>query len=153
MGPVRPRHPAAALENDCPIPNAHRRLLQTHALWHQTLDSYADPGLFVVNLNARIQSLRNVTFVLQKEKHGVPDFSEWYTRWQRLMASSTLNQRWLKTVLIGAPIVLVVLQIVSMVLWHRWSGFDMAGIHAKTTCPQQADGACPPHYGRRRARQ
>lgn len=30
----------------CLIPNTHKRLLEAHRLWHQTLDNYFDPEGF-----------------------------------------------------------------------------------------------------------
>jgi hypothetical protein len=79
----------------CPIPKTHRRLIEAHVLWHQTLQQYHQPEFFHANLNATIQALRNVTFVLQAEKEAVTNFEEWYAPWQeRLIANPLL--RWLK---------------------------------------------------------
>lgn len=69
----------------CLIPNTHKRLLEAHRLWHQTLDNYFDPEGFRVNLNATIQSLRNLTFALQHEKHVFKNFDEWYENWREKM--------------------------------------------------------------------
>ena len=66
----------------CPTPSAHARLNEAHRLWHQASDNYNDSEGFRVNLNACIQALRNVTFVLQKEKSLIPNFDEWYSKWQ-----------------------------------------------------------------------
>jgi hypothetical protein len=79
-------------EKSCPIPNTHRRLEEVHQLWHQTAAAYHDPVRFRINLNAAIQALRNVTFVLQKEKHLIPNFDKWYEGWrQRLRNDRALN--------------------------------------------------------------
>jgi hypothetical protein len=51
--------------SECPIPNAHRRLEEAHRLWHRAAESYDDPDEFRTNLNALLQALRSVTFVLQ----------------------------------------------------------------------------------------
>ena len=76
----------------CPIPKAHRTLLDAHHLWHQTAENYSHPDLFRANLNATIQALRNVTFSLQSEKHVFDDFDAWYAPWQtRMKASSVLT--------------------------------------------------------------
>ena len=78
----------------CPTPAAHARINEAHRLWHQAADSYDDPDGFRVNLNACIQALRSVTFVLQKEKSRIPDFDIWYKGWQnRLKADPIL--KWL----------------------------------------------------------
>jgi hypothetical protein len=64
-----------------PAPPTHRRLAEAHQLWHQALDLYHDSDAFRANLNATIKSLRNITFVFQKEKGAIPDFDAWYAKW------------------------------------------------------------------------
>jgi len=47
---------------------------------------------FLANLNATIEALRNVTFVVQKEKAAFKDFDAWYTpRQEILKADATAN--------------------------------------------------------------
>ncbi len=70
---------------NCPIINSHNKLIETHILWHQTADFYQDPQRFNANLNATIQSLRNITFALQSEKDVIPNFHIWYPSWQERM--------------------------------------------------------------------
>jgi hypothetical protein len=78
----------------CPIPRTHRRLAEAHLLWHQTLERYNDPEAFRANLNATIEALRNVTFVLQNEKSQFVAFDRWYGPWQtRLKADA--SAKWL----------------------------------------------------------
>lgn len=75
-----------------PIPNAHARLSQAHRLWHQAADAYNDAEGFRTNLNSLIETLRNVTFVLQNEKAKIPQFDEWYSSWQaRLKADKIMS--------------------------------------------------------------
>lgn len=81
-------------EDGCPIPNTHNRLEQAHRLWHQALEQYDDPDGFRANLNATIEALRNVTFMLQSEKHAVPGFDAWYEPWQTRMKSDPI-MKWL----------------------------------------------------------
>lgn len=69
----------------CPIPSTHRRLEQAHRLWHQALETYDDAEGFHANLNALIESLRNVTFMLQSEKERIAGFDDWYKKWQEAM--------------------------------------------------------------------
>ena len=77
---------------ECPIPAAHNRLEEAHRLWHKAAQEYEDPISFRTNLNACIQALRNVTFVLQKQKSNIPNFESWYSEWQRRMkADAILN--------------------------------------------------------------
>jgi len=79
---------------ECPTPAAHKRLQDAHHLWHQAAAKYGNPEEFRVNLNACIQALRSVTFVLQKEKARIPNFDLWYSGWQdKLRADPIL--RWL----------------------------------------------------------
>jgi hypothetical protein len=73
-----PERPKSPRQLGCPIPGTHNRLREAHRLWHQAADQYADPAGFQPNLNATIQALRNVTWVLQKEHAAVPDFEPWY---------------------------------------------------------------------------
>ena len=79
----------------CPIPKTHRRLIEAHVLWHQTLQQYHQPEFFHANLNATIQALRNVTFVLQAEKAAITNFEQWYAPWQELLRANPLL-KWLK---------------------------------------------------------
>jgi hypothetical protein len=78
----------------CPILKTHRRLAQAHVLWHQALNSYLNPPVFLANLNATIESLRNVTFVLQNEKRAFTNFDEWYGPWQARLKEDKIS-RWL----------------------------------------------------------
>jgi hypothetical protein len=66
----------------CPLPATHRRLAEAHLLWHQALSKYQEPDAFHANLNATIQALRNVTWILQSEKRSIANFDEWYAGWQ-----------------------------------------------------------------------
>jgi hypothetical protein len=74
----------------CPTPTAHKRLNEAHRFWHECLEEYQSPEGFRVKLNACIQALRNVTFVLQKEKHLIDGFQEWYAPWQERMRSDPI---------------------------------------------------------------
>lgn len=82
------------MSSNCPIPNAHRRLEEAHRLWHRAGEAYEDPEEFRTQLNALIQALRSVTFLLQKEQQAVPDFVAWYEPWQAIMGDDAVL-RWL----------------------------------------------------------
>jgi hypothetical protein len=56
--------------------------MDCHVHWHATAEAYMEPESFRLNLNALIQDLRNVTFLLQKQKHELPSFDTWYPAWQ-----------------------------------------------------------------------
>jgi hypothetical protein len=78
----------------CPLPNTHQRLRQAHMLWHQASESYHEPERFLTNINSLIQELRNITFILQSEKHCFLDFDAWYAPFQaRLKADK--DAKWL----------------------------------------------------------
>ncbi|WP_152546776.1 hypothetical protein [Amycolatopsis orientalis] len=81
-------------ETTCPTPTAHKRLEEGHRWWHGCLDNYDDPPAFRANLNACLQALRNVTWVLQKEKRLVPEFDSWYPPQQDTMRGDPLL-KWL----------------------------------------------------------
>ncbi len=72
---------------ECPLPRTHKRLADVYALWQEVLLAYPDPETFRRRLNSLIQETRNVTFRLQAEKHGIPDFDPWYADWRRRMES------------------------------------------------------------------
>lgn len=78
------------LEGRCPIGGTHTRLSQAHLLWHQVQRDYADPDAFCANLNAAIQALRTITFVLQKEKDAIPEFETWYEGWREKLKMDPL---------------------------------------------------------------
>jgi hypothetical protein len=94
-----PANPTTTSSDDdysiCPIPATHRRLAESHILWHQALESYGQPERFRANLNATIQALRNVTFALQSEKGGITGFDEWYEPWQARLAADPVST-WVK---------------------------------------------------------
>lgn len=80
------------LGESCPVSDVHARLVDAHRLWHQALENYEDPNGFRTYLNACIQALRNVTFVLQKNKSCIPSFEGWYSEWQeRMREDDTLS--------------------------------------------------------------
>lgn len=70
------------LGDGCPLHAVHARLFEAHRHWHHAADAYADPDGFRTYLNACVQALRNVTFVLQKQKSNLPAFEDWYRQWQ-----------------------------------------------------------------------
>jgi hypothetical protein len=78
----------------CPTPTAHKRLDEGHRWWHGCLANYDDPPAFRANLNACLQALRNVSWVLQKEHDLVPGFESWYPTWQETMKNDS-TMRWL----------------------------------------------------------
>ena len=90
-----PRERPPKLERSCPLPNTHTRLHQVRELWHRVAADYADPNAFVVSVNAALQALRSVSFMLKKERSRIPDFDAWYGPHEAGYRSDPL-MRWLK---------------------------------------------------------
>jgi hypothetical protein len=67
----------------CPVKSAHRRLMDCHEQWHAAADDYMEPDGFRMHVSNLTQNLRNVTWLLQKQKNELPDFACWYGRWQK----------------------------------------------------------------------
>ncbi|MGH2500050.1 MAG: hypothetical protein ACRDF0_08190 [Candidatus Limnocylindria bacterium] len=87
-------YPSLKIEKSCPLASAHTRLRQSHDLWHRVVAAYPDPDEFVLQLNQLIVTLRQVTFMLQKQKTKIDDFDTWYGEWQdRLRADPIM--KWL----------------------------------------------------------
>ena len=86
--------PLEETAEECPIPKTHARLNQCHSMWHEALEAYADPDTFTARLNALVQGLRNVTWVLQKEMAHAEGFEDWYRSHQAAMRADP-HMRWL----------------------------------------------------------
>jgi len=61
------------------------RLFDALNHWQRAYDNYFSINEFRLSVNAAIQELRNVTFVLQGNKKHIAKFSEWYIPWQDKM--------------------------------------------------------------------
>ncbi len=77
----------------CPIPSTHDKFEEAHYFLHRMIEAYHFPNEFRWNLNAFIQALRNITWILQKETSKVPKFEESYERKREEMKRDAL---WLK---------------------------------------------------------
>lgn len=77
----------------CVVERSHSRLEQAHTLWHEALAAYHDPEGFVIKLNALLQALRSVTFVLRKEFGNSDDFQRWYSPWEDAMRADA-RMKW-----------------------------------------------------------
>jgi len=74
----------------CPLASIEQRLSDCLSLWLETKDNYFNPNSFRLSLNNCIQTMRNVTFVLQKTKHQFNNFEDWYGRWQEKMGKDNV---------------------------------------------------------------
>lgn len=72
----------------------NRRLKEATKFWYQACSDYQDLDEFLSSLNALIQALRNITFILQSNKKLIPDFDEWYSKQQEMMRANKLL-KWL----------------------------------------------------------
>jgi hypothetical protein len=75
------------------VPSAHRPLMDCHVHWHAAVAAYMDPAAFWVSLNTLVQDLRNVTWLLQKQKNELPGFADWYPAWQSSAAADEVMRR------------------------------------------------------------
>jgi len=78
----------------CLLEGVHNRLGEVHKFWHDMLSEYQNPENFRISLNAAIQSLRNITFLLQSNKSLIPNFDQWYEQYRDLMKSDEIL-KWL----------------------------------------------------------
>lgn len=78
----------------CPLAAVDRRLSDLHRFWHQAERAYFEPDGFRVAIQAAIQTARQVSFVLQKNKDLIPDFEPWYTGRQEILAAIPL-MKWI----------------------------------------------------------
>ena len=74
----------------CPLAAVDQRLDNLHRLWHQAENAYFDPDAFRVAIQSAIQTMRSVTFILQKNKGAVPNFEAWYAPWQKKLGADAL---------------------------------------------------------------
>lgn len=78
----------------CPLSSVDRRLDDVHHHWHEAERGYFDPERFRIGIQATIQTLRTVTFILQSNKRLFENFDAWYTPWQDRFRSDAL-MRWM----------------------------------------------------------
>lgn len=78
----------------CPLGAVDKRLGDAHLLWHQAERAYFDPDGFRLAVQNTIQTLRTVTFILQKNKRAIPGFEAWYANWQERLRADPL-MRWI----------------------------------------------------------
>lgn len=81
-------------EDQCPLAAVDRRLSDLHRFWHQAERAYFDPDEFRVAIQAAIQTARQVSFVLQKNKNIIPDFEKWYAGRQEMLTAIPL-MKWM----------------------------------------------------------
>lgn len=78
---------------ECPIPDTHQKFKEATYFLGKCAEHYHEPEEFQFNLNAFIQALRNITFMLQSEPGKPEGFAAWYATKQAEMAGSDLLRR------------------------------------------------------------
>ena len=78
----------------CPLAAVDQRLADSHRFWHQAEAAYFDPDGFRLGAQSAIQTLRSVTFIVQKNKRAIPGFEKWYGDWQKRLRADAL-MRWI----------------------------------------------------------
>ena len=81
--------------NICPLNATEKRLTDCLNLFIETKNNYFDPEVFRLKLNSCIQTLRTVTFILQKNRSVFSKFDSWYKQWQDKMCNDSIL-KWLK---------------------------------------------------------
>jgi hypothetical protein len=81
---------------DCPIPSTHDKLNEAQHFFDQILRNYHRPWEFQFSLNAFVQAVRNITWMLQSEEHKPAGFDEWYEQQQAAMKASALLRRFVE---------------------------------------------------------
>lgn len=76
-----------------PIPATLDKFHEAFFFLNQTMRSYHSPAEFRFNLNAFIQALRNITFMLQSEENKTEGFAEWYAAKQEEMRGNELLKK------------------------------------------------------------
>lgn len=69
----------------CPIPASHEKYTEAHYFISRMINEYHWPEAFRANVNAFLQALRSVTFMLQNEMASVEAFKTWYAEQQEVM--------------------------------------------------------------------
>src|SRR5215208_6335315 len=77
-----------------PLAAVDRRLEDAHQQWHLAEQKYFDPERFRIAIQSAIQTLRTVTFILQKHKKEIPCFEVWYKKWQQRLVADPL-MKWM----------------------------------------------------------
>lgn len=71
----------------------YARLREVLRHWFTAAENYSDAEEFRIAINSCIQAVRNVTFILQKNKKHIENFDSWYKTWQTAMAADPI-MRW-----------------------------------------------------------
>lgn len=79
--------------NNTNLDTPYNRLDEVHRAWHLSLNGYHSVEDFRAGINSSIQSLRNVTFTLQKQLNHLDGFDTWYESWRKKMNTNPLFKK------------------------------------------------------------
>lgn len=77
-------------KHECPFPATHHKYEEAQYFLTRMLVHYHTPWEFQFNLNAFVQALRNITFMLQSEPSKPDGFEDWYKLKQSEMREDRL---------------------------------------------------------------
>lgn len=83
-------------QNKRPIPDTYQKLKEATYFLAKSAEYYHEPEEFQFNLNAFLQALRNITFMLQSEPIKPKGFEAWYVSKQIEMKESKLLRRFIQ---------------------------------------------------------
>src|SRR3989442_2122848 len=81
------------MHEKCPIPNSHDKFEESHYHLEAMMKNYHAPDVFRFSLNSFLQSLRSVTFTIQKELSDKPGFEEWYGAQRQIMRDDEILKK------------------------------------------------------------
>lgn len=74
----------------CLLPDSDDKFDEAHYFINMMIMNYHKPDIFRFNLNAFLQALRNVTFIIQSELSHLPNFDKWWEKQQEIMRSDRI---------------------------------------------------------------
>ena len=74
----------------CPVPDAHRRLDDAHAEWHDALDAYFDPHRFRRSFNSFLASFQSTIDTIARRKRSTPGGEETLKQWETTVKGDRL---------------------------------------------------------------
>lgn len=83
-------------KNECPIQDTHQKFKEAAYFLGRCAELYHAPTEFLFNLNAFVQALRNITFILQSEPNRPDGFDFWYKSKQDEMRQIDLLRRFIQ---------------------------------------------------------
>ena len=75
---------------ECPLAETDDKFEEAHYFIERMMKEYHEPMAFRYSLNAFLQALRNVTFVLQKDLSHCDGFQDWYQEQRKTMREDPL---------------------------------------------------------------